>query len=98
MGSCAVPTSSAQYLLTSIKIYFILKYHSDCTYGNGNEVSPFQTIRGELNRLKQLLALEKQSERSMYQRMVGDLTGRNGKKDNRTVSKRLHSCQVLTVT
>lgn len=44
-----------------------------------------KTIRGELNRLKQLLALEKQSERSMYQRMVGDLTGRNGKKDNRTI-------------
>ena len=49
----------------------------------------FKTIRGELNRLKQLLASEKQNERSMYQRMLADVTGVQGtegkKKNNRTV-------------
>lgn len=42
------------------------------------------TIKKELNRLKQLLASEKESERSMYRRMVGDLTRRGSKKNNRS--------------
>ncbi|KAL9986993.1 hypothetical protein ACROYT_G001226 [Oculina patagonica] len=42
-----------------------------------------QTIRKELNRLRQLLASEKRSERSMYRRMVGDLAGKGSKKKNR---------------
>ena len=45
----------------------------------------FQTIRKELTRLKQLLASEKRSERSMYRRMVGDLAGKGSKKNNRSV-------------
>lgn len=45
----------------------------------------FQTIRKELNRLRQLLASEKESERTMYRRMVGDLTRRASKKNNRSV-------------
>lgn len=45
----------------------------------------FQTIRKELNRLRQLLASEKESERTMYRRMVGDLTRRGSKKNNRSV-------------
>ncbi len=45
----------------------------------------FQTIRKELNRLKQLVASEKRSERSMYRRMVGDLAGKGSKKKNRAV-------------
>ena len=45
----------------------------------------FQTIRKELTRLKQLLASEKRSERTMYRRMVGDLAGKGSKKNNRSV-------------
>ncbi|CAH3161632.1 unnamed protein product, partial [Porites evermanni] len=49
-----------------------------------------KTIRGELNRLKQLLASEKRSERTMYQRMLADMTGAQGnKKNKRTVSAAL---------
>lgn len=51
-----------------------------------NQLDPSnQTIRKELTRLKQLLASEKHSERSMYRRMVGDLAGKGSKKNNRSL-------------